>query len=75
MSRFDEALQIIGSLLRGERLTFSGRYYEKGLNTVDRVRAIDACEQLGIDDLIIGLESCTPKGLEDLSRAIEQRRT
>jgi hypothetical protein len=75
VSRFDVALQIIGSLLRGERLAVSGRYYEKGVNTADRERAIDAYEQLGTDGLIIGPESRTPKGLEDLSRAIEQRRT
>jgi len=28
VARFDEALQIIGSLLRGERLTLSGRYHQ-----------------------------------------------
>jgi probable F420-dependent oxidoreductase len=28
VGRFDEALRIIGPLLRGERVTFSGRYYQ-----------------------------------------------
>ncbi len=28
VARFDEALQIIGPLLRGERLTFAGRYHQ-----------------------------------------------
>ena len=162
VARFAEALQIIGPLLRGERLTFTGRYhqvrdavllprpdrpipilvaghrprmlrltarYADAWNTAwfgrpdkrlgqrlasmhaalqaesrdpatlrctvgmdceltdagqtgggslaglagELARAIDAYERLGIDDLIVRLQPSTPRGLDQLARALTIR--